>query len=88
MLGRRLTISDCDDGPGEVSRAKACLKKLAGQDKVFADIDDCSDARTPFDQCDGKPSPNQGLPPPRAYPECAGISWELSAAIVVGQHKV
>jgi hypothetical protein len=58
------------------------------QDEVFADIDDCSDARTPFDQCEGKPSPNQGLPPPRAYPECAGISWELSAAIVVAQHKV
>jgi hypothetical protein len=36
ILGRRLTITDCDDGPGEVSRAKACIKKLAGQDKVFA----------------------------------------------------
>jgi len=36
VLGRRMTITDCDDGPGEVSRAKACIKKLAGQDKVFA----------------------------------------------------
>jgi len=36
ILGRRMTITDCDDGPGEVSRAKACIKKLAGQDKVFA----------------------------------------------------
>jgi ABC-type branched-subunit amino acid transport system substrate-binding protein len=36
VLGRRLTITDCDDGPGEVSRAKACIKKLAGQDKVFS----------------------------------------------------
>ncbi|MGQ0623864.1 MAG: ABC transporter substrate-binding protein [Sporichthyaceae bacterium] len=36
VLGRRLSIVDCDDGPGEVSRSKACIKKLAGQDKVFA----------------------------------------------------
>ncbi len=36
VLGRRLTYIDCDDGPGEVSRAKSCIKKLAGQDKVFA----------------------------------------------------
>jgi substrate-binding family protein len=36
ILGRRLSITDCDDGPGEVSRAKACIKKLAGQDQVFA----------------------------------------------------
>ena len=36
VLGRRLSLVDCDDGPGEVSRAKACLKKLQGQDKVFA----------------------------------------------------
>jgi hypothetical protein len=36
ILGRRLSIVDCDDGPGEVSRAKACIKKLAGQDKVFS----------------------------------------------------
>jgi hypothetical protein len=59
-----------------------------GQNEVFANMDDCSDARTSFDQCDGKPSPYQGVPPPRAYPECPGISWKLSAAIVVGQHKV
>ncbi len=36
VLGRRINIIDCDDGPGEVSRAKACIKKLAGQDKVFS----------------------------------------------------
>ncbi len=36
VLGRRLSITDCDDGPGEVSRAKACLKKLVIQDKIFS----------------------------------------------------
>jgi hypothetical protein len=36
VLGRRMSLVDCDDGPGEVSRTKACLKKLQGQDKVFA----------------------------------------------------
>ena len=36
VLGRRLSLVDCDDGPGEVSRSKACIKKLIGQDKVFA----------------------------------------------------
>jgi ABC-type branched-subunit amino acid transport system substrate-binding protein len=36
VLGRRMSLVDCDDGPGEVSRSKACLKKLAGDDKVFA----------------------------------------------------
>jgi hypothetical protein len=36
ILGRRIQIVDCDDGPGEVSRAKACIKKLAGQDKIFS----------------------------------------------------
>jgi hypothetical protein len=36
VLGRRLSIVDCDDGPGEVSRAKACIKKLVSQDKIFA----------------------------------------------------
>jgi hypothetical protein len=35
ILGRRIDILDCDDGPGEVSRAKACLKKLAGEDHIF-----------------------------------------------------
>jgi ABC-type branched-subunit amino acid transport system substrate-binding protein len=35
VLGRKLMITDCDDGPGEVSRAKACIKKLVGQDQVF-----------------------------------------------------
>ncbi len=36
VLGRRLQIVDCDDGPGEVSRAKACIKKLVSQDKIFS----------------------------------------------------
>ncbi|MGQ0842920.1 MAG: ABC transporter substrate-binding protein [Sporichthyaceae bacterium] len=36
VLGRRLAIVDCDDGPGEVSRAKACIKKLVSQDKIFS----------------------------------------------------
>ncbi|HZE66657.1 MAG TPA: ABC transporter substrate-binding protein, partial [Sporichthyaceae bacterium] len=36
VLGRKLTITDCDDGPGEVSRAKACIKKLVGQDHIFS----------------------------------------------------
>jgi ABC-type branched-subunit amino acid transport system substrate-binding protein len=35
ILGRRLTVTDCDDGPGEVSRTKACIKKLVVQDKIF-----------------------------------------------------
>jgi len=38
VLGRKLLISDCDDGPGEVSRAKACIKKLVGQDQIFSMI--------------------------------------------------
>jgi len=38
VLGRRLSVIDCDDGPGEVSRAKSCLKKLASQDGVFSMI--------------------------------------------------
>jgi ABC-type branched-subunit amino acid transport system substrate-binding protein len=36
VLGRRIDYVDCDDGPGEVARAKACIKKLVGQDRVFA----------------------------------------------------
>jgi hypothetical protein len=36
ILGRRMVLTDCDDGPGEVSRTKACIKKLATVDKVFA----------------------------------------------------
>jgi hypothetical protein len=35
VLGRRLQMVDCDDGPGEVSRAKACIKKLVGEDHIF-----------------------------------------------------
>jgi ABC-type branched-subunit amino acid transport system substrate-binding protein len=38
VLGRRLSQIDCDDGPGEVSRAKACLKRLVGQDHIFSMI--------------------------------------------------
>jgi ABC-type branched-subunit amino acid transport system substrate-binding protein len=38
VLGRRIAIQDCDDGPGEVSRAKACIKKLVGQDHIFSMI--------------------------------------------------
>jgi hypothetical protein len=38
VLGRRLTLTDCDDGPGEVSRSKSCLKKLVGVDHVFSMI--------------------------------------------------
>ncbi|HUR73003.1 MAG TPA: ABC transporter substrate-binding protein [Sporichthya sp.] len=36
VLGRRMSLVDCDDGPGEVSRSKACIRKLVSQDKVFA----------------------------------------------------
>jgi hypothetical protein len=36
VLGRRLSITDCDDGPGEVARAKSCIKKLAGEDHIFS----------------------------------------------------
>ena len=36
VLGRRMSLVECDDGPGEVSRSKACIKKLVGQDKIFA----------------------------------------------------
>jgi ABC-type branched-subunit amino acid transport system substrate-binding protein len=36
VLGRRLEYVDCDDGPGEVSRAKSCIKKLVGHDRIFA----------------------------------------------------
>jgi hypothetical protein len=35
VLGRRLQILDCDDGPGEVARAKACIRYLVGQQNVF-----------------------------------------------------
>jgi ABC-type branched-subunit amino acid transport system substrate-binding protein len=36
VLGRRIAIVDCDDGPGEVARAKACVKKLVGEDHIFS----------------------------------------------------
>jgi ABC-type branched-subunit amino acid transport system substrate-binding protein len=38
ILGRRLRVIDCDDGPGEVSRTKACVKKLVTEDKIFSFI--------------------------------------------------
>jgi ABC-type branched-subunit amino acid transport system substrate-binding protein len=36
VLGRRMSLTDCDDGPGEVARSKSCIKKLVGQDQIFA----------------------------------------------------
>ena len=36
IYGRKLRYIDCDDGPGETSRAKACMKKLVEQDQIFA----------------------------------------------------
>ncbi|MGQ0846050.1 MAG: ABC transporter substrate-binding protein [Sporichthyaceae bacterium] len=36
VLGRRIDMVDCDDGPGEVSRTKSCLKKLVAQDRIFS----------------------------------------------------
>jgi hypothetical protein len=36
VLGRRVSLVDCDDGPGEVARAKACIKKLVGSDQIFS----------------------------------------------------
>jgi hypothetical protein len=38
VLGRHLILTDCDDGPGEVARSKACIKKLVGQDQIFSMI--------------------------------------------------
>lgn len=34
--GRKITMVNCDDGPGEASRTKACVRKLHDQDKIFA----------------------------------------------------
>jgi hypothetical protein len=36
VLGRRIVITDCDDGVGDASRAKSCVKKLVSQDRIFA----------------------------------------------------
>jgi hypothetical protein len=36
VLGRRMTISDCDSGTGDTARGKACVKKLVEQDGVFS----------------------------------------------------
>ena len=35
ILGRRMSLIDCDDGPGETARSKACLRKLVEQDHIF-----------------------------------------------------
>jgi ABC-type branched-subunit amino acid transport system substrate-binding protein len=35
ILGRRMSLVDCDDGPGETSRSKACLRKLVEDEKIF-----------------------------------------------------
>jgi hypothetical protein len=59
VLGRRMSAIDCDDGPGEVSRAKACLKKMVGVDHIFSLItgidwatasihDDLAEYKLPF----------------------------------------
>lgn len=34
--GRKLTLYNCDDGPGEASRTKACVRKHADSNKVFS----------------------------------------------------
>src|SRR5204863_3645610 len=31
-----LSLSDCDDGAGDTSRAKSCIKKLVENDRVFS----------------------------------------------------
>ena len=74
-------LSEVHHAPARRHRSTTALNPappLAGmldcQNKVLAEMDDCSDARAALDQRDREPSPNQGLPPPRAYPECAGIS--------------
>jgi len=36
ILGRRMVMTDCDDGTGEVSRSKACVKKMVVEDKIFS----------------------------------------------------
>jgi ABC-type branched-subunit amino acid transport system substrate-binding protein len=36
ILGRRLSLVDCDDGPGDTARGKACVKKLVERDRIFA----------------------------------------------------
>lgn len=36
LYGRRMTFTSCDDGPGDLSLTKACVKKLAEQDHIFS----------------------------------------------------
>jgi hypothetical protein len=31
-----MVLTNCDDGAGEVSRSKACVKKMVAQDKIFS----------------------------------------------------
>ncbi|HEV8627006.1 MAG TPA: ABC transporter substrate-binding protein, partial [Acidimicrobiia bacterium] len=42
IYGRKLTYIDCDDGPGDPARTRACYKKLVEQDKIFAFSAGCS----------------------------------------------
>ena len=42
IYGRKLTYIDCDDGPGDPARTRACYKKLVEQDKIFAMSAGCS----------------------------------------------
>jgi ABC-type branched-subunit amino acid transport system substrate-binding protein len=42
IFGRKLTYIDCDDGPGDPARTRACYKKLVEQDKIFAMSAGCS----------------------------------------------
>ena len=36
VLGRRMSLVDCNDGIGDVDRSKDCIKKLVSQDHIFA----------------------------------------------------
>ncbi|HVW34911.1 MAG TPA: ABC transporter substrate-binding protein [Acidimicrobiia bacterium] len=42
IYGRKMTYIDCDDGPGDPARTRACYKKLVDQDKIFAFSAGCS----------------------------------------------
>ena len=36
ILGRRMTLVDCDSATGDTARGKACVKKLVERDKIFS----------------------------------------------------
>jgi ABC-type branched-subunit amino acid transport system substrate-binding protein len=36
VLGRRMSLIDCNDGVGDVDQSKACIKKLVSQDHIFS----------------------------------------------------